>query len=204
MYFRAQELLKDLPHSERAFCIFTDELIHLHEGQGMDLYWRDTLTPPSVEQYFQMISNKTGGLFRLLGRLLMLCSTSEINILPVLSILGLWYQVRDDYCNLNSSQMQQTKGFAEDLTEGKFSLPILHAARQNSSKDSVIWKVLRMKSEDPKIKAEAIEYMRDITGSLDYTLKIAEGLELETERRLAKLPPNSTFSTMIQRLKVVS
>jgi geranylgeranyl diphosphate synthase type 3 len=32
----------------------TDELLNLHRGQGMDLYWRDSLTCPTEEEYVQM------------------------------------------------------------------------------------------------------------------------------------------------------
>ena len=45
--------------------IFTEELLNLHRGQGMDLYWRDSLTCPSEADYLEMVGNKTGGLFRL-------------------------------------------------------------------------------------------------------------------------------------------
>jgi geranylgeranyl diphosphate synthase type 3 len=36
---------------------------------------------------------------------------------------------RDDYANLTSEDYAANKSFAEDLTEGKFSFPILHAIR---------------------------------------------------------------------------
>ena len=50
--------------------IFTEELCNLHRGQGMDLYWRDTLTCPTEPEYLQMVGNKTGGLFRLTIKLM--------------------------------------------------------------------------------------------------------------------------------------
>jgi len=50
--------------------IFTEELINLHRGQGMDLYWRDSLICPSEADYLEMVGNKTGGLFRLAVRLM--------------------------------------------------------------------------------------------------------------------------------------
>jgi len=33
----------------------TAELCNLHRGQGMDLYWRETNTCPTEEEYLQMI-----------------------------------------------------------------------------------------------------------------------------------------------------
>lgn len=32
----------------------SEELLHLHRGQGLDLFWRDTLTCPTEEEYVQM------------------------------------------------------------------------------------------------------------------------------------------------------
>lgn len=32
-----------------------DELLNLHRGQGLDLFWRDSLTCPTEEEYVQMV-----------------------------------------------------------------------------------------------------------------------------------------------------
>ena len=37
--------------------ICTEELIHLHQGQGIELYWRDSLTCPTEEEYIHMVNN---------------------------------------------------------------------------------------------------------------------------------------------------
>lgn len=37
--------------------IYTEELIHLHQGQGIELYWRDSLTCPTEEEYIEMVNN---------------------------------------------------------------------------------------------------------------------------------------------------
>ena len=36
----------------------------------MDLFWRDTLTCPTEDDYLEMVANKTGGLFRLAVKLM--------------------------------------------------------------------------------------------------------------------------------------
>ena len=45
------------------------------------------------------------------------------------SLLGLYFQIRDDYANLAMDEYAANKSFAEDLTEGKFNFPIIHAIR---------------------------------------------------------------------------
>ena len=39
------------------------------------------------------------------------------------------FKVRDDYANLCMEDYATNKSFAEDLTEGKFSFPIVHAIK---------------------------------------------------------------------------
>jgi hypothetical protein len=73
VYFCALQEIAKLENPE-AIRIYTDELLNLHRGQGMDLFWRDTLTCPSEDDYLEMVGNKTGGLFRLAIKLMSACS----------------------------------------------------------------------------------------------------------------------------------
>lgn len=74
----------------------------------MELYWRDTMQlPPSEAEYLQMVSNKTGGLFRLILRLLRVMSPVEhvmaVNvdvISKVVDVMGLQFQILDDLKNI--------------------------------------------------------------------------------------------------------
>jgi geranylgeranyl diphosphate synthase type 3 len=65
--------------------IFTDELLNLHRGQGMELYWRDSLTCPTEFDYLEMVGNKTGGLFRLAIKLMQ--AESAVNMYVPISTL---------------------------------------------------------------------------------------------------------------------
>lgn len=76
IYFCAlQELMK--LGNPKAIEIYTEELLNLHRGQGMDLFWRDTLTCPTEDDYLEMVGNKTGGLFRLAVKLMQAESSSK-------------------------------------------------------------------------------------------------------------------------------
>ena len=44
----------------------------------MDLFWRDSLTCPTEQEYIEMVNNKTGGLLRLAVKLMQACSNSEM------------------------------------------------------------------------------------------------------------------------------
>ena len=79
VYFKAlQELM--LMGNPKLIEIFTEELLNLHRGQGMDLYWRDSLTCPSEADYLEMVGNKTGGLFRLAIKLMQAESAVQVYV----------------------------------------------------------------------------------------------------------------------------
>ena len=63
-YFVALEECHRLGSPE-ALSVFVEELLNLHRGQGQDIVWRDTQKVPSEKEYYSMVLDKTGGLFRL-------------------------------------------------------------------------------------------------------------------------------------------
>lgn len=107
IYFQAQAELSKLPNWQNAVKAFEEELICLHRGQGMELYWRDTFTLPKMDQYLQMISDKTGGLFRLIAKLLHSCTPCvNFDLIPLVETVGLMFQILDDCKNLLDHQVR--------------------------------------------------------------------------------------------------
>ena len=198
-YFLAQQELFSLPNWPEAIRIFSEELLNLHRGQGMELFWRDTLTVPTETEYYDMISKKTGALFCLGARLLQSLSSTKIDLLPLVCLLGLVFQICDDYKNLFSDhvspgipdqqpvaadvkQMTDVKGYCEDLTEGKFSFPIIHAIRSSASANNDVLNILRLHTTDAKLKADAVWYMRTVSKSKNYTALVVRHLYEEARK----------------------
>lgn len=73
----------------------------------MELYWRDNFICPSEDDYKQMTIRKTGGLFMLAIRLMQLFSNNSEDFLRLTAILGLYFQIRDDYCNLSLEEVSK-------------------------------------------------------------------------------------------------
>lgn len=86
--------------------IFNEEMMNLHRGQGMELFWRDTVQPPSEADYLQMVSNKTGGLFRLILRLLQAMSPMHIEASKLVDVIGLIFQILDDLKNVCDKKVE--------------------------------------------------------------------------------------------------
>ncbi|CAD6893412.1 unnamed protein product [Tilletia controversa] len=211
--------------------LVVEEMINLHRGQGMDLFWRDSLICPTEEEYVEMVNNKTGGLFRIALKLMMTQSpvlaarkvagggssrreqphrgadagtnddeSALPDLIPLANVIGLLFQIRDDYMNLQSSQYASNKGFCEDLTEGKFSFPIIHSIRASagiastsSSTDSApspnrqILNVLKQRPTDEATKSYAVAYMRDQTHSFAYTRNVLRRLDEQARREVERI-----------------
>ncbi|KAH7044066.1 geranylgeranyl pyrophosphate synthetase AtmG [Macrophomina phaseolina] len=196
-YFLAQQELPKLG-DRRAFEIFTEELLNLHRGQGMDLYWRDSLICPTEEEYLAMVSNKTGGLFRLAIKLMQMASETDRDYVPLVNLLGNIFQVRDDYLNLQSDAYSKNKGFGEDLTEGKFSFPIIHSIRANPA-NIQLSSILKQRTDDNDVKEFAIRYIES-TGSFEYCRQRLAELAAEARELAKNMEGTATHAQGIERI----
>ncbi|KAJ2608534.1 hypothetical protein EV177_004924 [Coemansia sp. RSA 1804] len=197
VYFVAlQDVLR--LNNPRLVDIFTEELLNLHRGQGMDLYWRDTLTCPSEQQYMEMISHKTGGLFRLAVKLMQECSDSGKDFTLLVDLIGAYFQIRDDYMNLQSSDYSNNKGFCEDLTEGKFSFVIAHAIAHGHD-GAQLMSILRQKTTDDNVKRYAVSLMSK-AGSFEYTATVLADLERRIAQEIGAHGGNARLEGLMAKL----
>ncbi|RMD43191.1 hypothetical protein DV735_g1909, partial [Chaetothyriales sp. CBS 134920] len=187
VYFLALKELHKLVHRDEAIDIFTAELLSLHRGQGMDLYWRDTLTCPTEDDYLEMVQNKTGGLFRLAVKLMQAESgeRGRLDCVPLANLMGLIFQICDDHLNLSSTVYTRNKGLCEDLTEGKFSFPVIHAIRSNPTNLQLL-NILKLKTTDVQVKDYAVKYMHSV-GSFDYSRKVIRELKAKAALLIAEM-----------------
>lgn len=184
VYFLALREIQRL-NSPQAIEIYVDALIHLHRGQGMDVFWRDSLICPTEEEYLDMVSNKTGALFCLAIELLQIGSNVKVDLVPLVRLFGIIFQICDDYLNLKSSSYLQKKGLCEDLTEGKFSFPIIHSIRSNPANRQLI-NVLKQKPQDEDLKRYAVAYMES-TNTFEYTRDFVSSLKVEALEMIGDL-----------------
>jgi len=182
--------------------LVTEELLNLHRGQGLDIFWRDSLTCPTEEEYVDMVNGKTGGLLRIAIKLMMASSDSDVDYVPLVNLIGVYFQIRDDYMNLQSTQYSDNKGYAEDLTEGKFSFPIVHAVRADTSNRQVL-NVLQKRPTTPTTKRYIVSYMRDSTRSFEYTLQVMQSLEKQAFEEIKRLGGNEGLEAILKGLTVM-
>ena len=114
------------------------------------------------------------------------------DFLGLVDLLGVIFQIRDDYQNLQSDLYSKNKGFCEDLTEGKFSFLIIHSINSNPDNQQLL-NILRQRSEEESVKKYAVEYIRS-TGSFDYCQERLASLLHEAKMMVNVLEENVGFS----------
>ncbi|KAI3395455.1 hypothetical protein diail_1318 [Diaporthe ilicicola] len=174
-----------------------EELENLHRGQSWDLYWKYSLACPGEADYINMVDHKTGGMFRLLVRLMVAEAAPKPRLdaagLGRLTLLfGRFFQIRDDYMNFGDYAAQ--KGFCEDLDEGKFSYPVVHCLANCSEYRGHILGVFRQRPTVPGAAAPLSKETKAHllgclvrSGSLDHTLDCLRELERELELEIDAL-----------------
>ena len=183
------------------FRIFIEEMQQLYVGQSFDLYWTYNALCPSISDYLKMVDKKTGGLFRMLSRLMVAespvnaeVSDDDLNLLNCL--IGRFFQIRDDYQNLASADYAKQKGFAEDLDEGKYSFTLIHCIQPLESERKFAGDAMQLRAFlvkrtlegklSSEAKREVLTTMK-MTKSLDYTLGVLRELHGELKKEVRRL-----------------
>jgi len=197
-YFQAFEKCSQFRNPE-IVSAFVEEMLSLHTGQGYEIFWRDRNVCPTEEAYKKMVQDKTGGLFRLAIRLMQSFSDNKTDYLELVNQLGIFFQIRDDLMNISSPEYEANKGFCEDITEGKFSFPIIHSI-QSDPTDHAILHILKTRTEDVDIKKFLIESLKK-SGSIDYTVDELKKIKERILKIISDLGGNPEIEEIMNDLK---
>ncbi len=116
-------------------------------------------------------------------------------------------------------QYTSNKGFAEDLTEGKFSFPVVHGIRSDPSSRHILSTnyqvirprnttltpsidVLQKRPTTPTLKKHTINYLRDHTQSFAYTRSVMSTLEKQVYDEIHRLGGNHGLEQIMKALHV--
>ncbi|KAL5871723.1 hypothetical protein ACKVWC_007370 [Pyricularia oryzae] len=198
----------------RILPVVIDEMKNLVAGQGLDLYWTYALSPPTVQEYLDMVDGKTGGLFRMISRLLVACQRTpqeSPDLNKLMTLLGRYFQIRDDYMNLVSHQYTDSKGTCEDLDEGKYSYVMIHAL-ENAQPNTR--RTLQALLQQRKSTGSAGPGQKDLflqlfweTGSLEHTAALLRSLGVAIAAEVGQVEQatgrtNMGFRKLLEKLKV--
>ncbi|XP_011870219.1 PREDICTED: geranylgeranyl pyrophosphate synthase-like [Vollenhovia emeryi] len=183
-----------------AMKIMLEELSQYDRGQGLDMYYKDNFICPTEEEYMVMIKKKAGWLPKVTFKLMKLFSTYEKDLLPLATAIGVFRQIHDDYCNVYVDKDSNDRSYCDDLTEGKFGFPIIHAITTNPN-DKQILNIVKLRTTDVNMKRHCVKLLESF-GSFKYTRGILEELEKKMKTDLERLGGNPILMEMMDDWKI--
>ncbi len=199
MYYAPYALLtqdKELDDATRLHLhdLIAKEMICLHAGQGLDIYWhRGHKYNVSEKEYLQMCAYKTGMLARMstkMGAVLGKGNAQQVEKLGQFGeTIGVAFQIQDDVLNLVGEKFAKGKGVGEDIHEGKRTLMVLHALNKATEKDQKrLVDILNAHPSDEKTIREAIAIIQKY-GGIDYARTRARELMEQSWKDVEKVLP---------------
>lgn len=167
---------------------------------------------------------ETGGIFVLLAQLMRSEATAhkDINLAPLMLLFGRFFQARDDYQNLaskevgarrrttcftngslTSTQYAEQKGVADDINEGKMSLPLIQALSTKSLGRGRLSSILQMRKSSVPLSKEVLKMaVKEIRagGGLDYARNTAKDLQEKVNSALSYFETKTGARNYILRL----
>ena len=194
-FFKNKDKVDDKTRAA-AYELVLQEMLNLHFGQGLDIFWHKGGKPDvSEKEYLQMCAYKTGTLARMAAKLAAVLAGAPQKQVDALGkfaeAIGVAFQIQDDLLNISESELSKGKGLGEDIHEGKRTLMVIHALAHAPKKDAERLKqILASHPSDQKTILEAIEVMNK-AGSLEYAQQFSRKLVKDAWAGVDSLLPAS-------------
>jgi heptaprenyl diphosphate synthase len=154
-----------------------------------------------VSSYIDIISRKTAALIATSCRLGGMLSDAPPERTDVLEgfgeALGMAFQLSDDIMDITASQMELGKEPGQDMKEGVYTLPVLHALTEGPHADELA-RILSHGAPDGELLDRALQIVRS-GGSVDHA-RVAVTAEVGRAIELAGRLPDGTARTALVQL----
>ena len=192
LYSRAFELIVEI-NRERVYKILAETTNKISQGEVMQLMYKEKIIEDK-EKYIEIVYLKTGKLFEAsaLVALDVAGSTNHDWAKHFGKIFGIAYQLRNDYLDYFGDDNETGKNIAEDLSEGKSTLPLIHSyINSNTNDKSIIENIFNNKilSDTDKLREIFIK-----NGSDKYTL---EAIDTYTQNAIDAVESNSSYEEVL-------
>ena len=187
LYSRAFELIVEI-NRERVYKILAETTNKISQGEVMQLMYKEKIIEDK-KKYIEIVYLKTGKLFEASALVAMdIADSSNLEWAREFGKnFGIAYQLRNDYLDYFGDDKETGKNIAEDLSEGKSTLPLIHSYINSDSNDkSIIENIFNNKifSDTDKLREIFIK-----NGSDKYTL---EAIDTYTQNAINAIESNSS------------
>jgi heptaprenyl diphosphate synthase len=159
-----------------------------------------------ISNYLEIIRRKTASLIATSCRLGGLLSDADPEHVDVLEefgdALGMAYQLSDDIMDITSSQIELGKEPGQDLREGVYTLPVLHALAVDDHREELA-RILSHGPPDGEMLDRVLEIVRS-GGSVDVAREAATQEVRRATRLAERLPEEHATHALIQLSKFLA
>ena len=192
LYSRAFELIVEI-NRERVYKILAETTNKISQGEVMQLMYKEKIIEDK-EKYIEIVYLKTGKLFEASALVAMdIAGSSTYDWAKQFGKnFGIAYQLRNDYLDYFGDDNETGKNIAEDLSEGKSTLPLIHSyINSNTNDKSIIENIFNNKilSDTDKLREIFIK-----NGSDKYTL---EAIDTYTQNAIDAIDSNSSYEKVL-------
>lgn len=173
---------------------FINCIIAICEGQQLDMEFESRKTIPEKE-YLEMISKKTGALFKLSakgGALLGGGTTKEVAALSTYGMaLGLAFQIWDDYLDMSSDATTLGKDIGNDIRNGKKTLIAVHSlSHATGEQKKLLDDIFGNRSASEQDVKKVYDLFKDL-GSVEYARQRAVHYTKQANDAITVLKPSN-------------
>lgn len=190
LYSRSFQLMVELKHLE-VMGILADTTNTIAEGEVLQLMQMGN-ADLSIEDYFQVISDKTACLFAASARLGGLMAGRDADICQALEKFGLYlgqaFQIADDVLDYRADDDLLGKSLGDDLAEGKVTLPLILAMNRGTAEECSSMR--EMVTAGGSSRYCEVRAIMERTGALDEAMNQARTLAETAQRCLAAIAPS--------------
>jgi len=203
IYSRAFEIMVE-PNSMKIMKVLSKATNAIAEGEVLQLLNIGNKKLNEAD-YMKVIEKKTACLFQAATQIAAIISDSDSNIENQMKSFGLHlgnaFQIVDDVLDYQSNEELLGKRIGDDLSEGKMTLPLIHALLKSSENSKE-----RLQEIVSNNNVEEIDTVLEIfndTGSIDYTINRAKEISSKAKQHLVNLN-DSTYKNALSRLCDIS
>ncbi|MDR3062937.1 MAG: polyprenyl synthetase family protein, partial [Methanobrevibacter sp.] len=154
------------------------------------------------DDYLDMIFKKTGALIAAATKIGAIAGGADLNDISTLyeygKLIGLAFQIHDDYLDLTSDEESLGKPIGSDIAEGKMTLIVVNALEKANDEDKqTILKILKEENNS----LEQIDQVMDLFnkyGSIEYASNIAQTYVNDAKKILSNFEDSYAKETLLK------
>jgi geranylgeranyl diphosphate synthase type I len=184
----------------RVICVvemLTEACLTMIEGQSLDISYEGNYAV-SIEEYFNMISRKTGALIQCSMEVGATIGTEDHNLIHSLrdigASLGTMFQIRDDVLGIWGDQHLTGKPVGADIKRKKESFPLVYSLTKATKKQrELLFQIYNKEEIDDQDTHRVLDLMEDIG-----VRRRAYELTLDYHKAAKKSLKDSGLNTTVQ------